>query len=198
MQRQPRTTTRPRRFRRVAARASIVVMALSVSACVRARAEVLPDVPLDVPEAPPRMVEVRDPQESPIIALQEEPPRNTPVIPRAAPPPRVESRPAEPPRPEPVEAPKPVDEATRTPALQTTPMQQESEAERRVRTQLVQATTGLNRINIQALNADARLQFDTARRFVAQAEEALKARNLMFAANLAEKAAALAEQLSTR
>jgi hypothetical protein len=175
----------------------MALMAVSVSACVRARAEALPEVPLSVPEAPPRVVDVRDPQEAPIIPLPEEPTRNTPVIPRPAPAPRVDSRPVEPPRAEP-EAPKPADEAARAPALQTAPAQQESEAERRVRTQLVQATTGLNRINTQALNADARLQFDTARRFVAQAEEALKARNLVFAANLAEKAVALAEQLSAR
>ena len=197
MQRQPRLVSRRRRFRALAVRASIALLALSVSACMRARAEVLPEVPLDVPEAPPRVVDVLDPQEPPIIALPEEPTRNTPVIPRPAPAPRVESRPAEPPRAEP-EPPKPADEAARTPALQTTPTQQETEAERRVRTQLVQATTGLNRINTQALNSDARLQFDTARRFVAQAEEALKARNVVFAANLAEKAVALAEQLSAR
>ena len=196
MQRQPRTIARRRRFYSLAARASIALVALSVSACMRARAEVLPEVPLDVPEPPPRIVEVRDPQEPAIMALPEEPARNTPVIPRLTPPPRTESRPAEP-RPEP-EPPKPAEEATRIPALQTTPTQQETEAERRVRTQLSQATTDLNRINTQALNADARMQFDTARRFVAQAEEALRERNLVFAANLAEKAVALAGQLSTR
>jgi type IV secretory pathway VirB10-like protein len=186
-----------RRFRGATALVSTALLALSMSACMRARAQALPEVPLDVPEAPPRMVDVRDPAETPIMALPEEPPRNTPVIPRPTPPvPRTESRPAEP-RPEP-EPPLPPDEASRTPALQTTPALQEGEAERRVRAQLSQATTALNRINTQALNADARLQFDTARRFVAQAEEALRSRNLVFAANLAEKAMALAEQLSTR
>jgi hypothetical protein len=197
MQRHPRTVTGRRRFRSFIAAAAIALIVASMSACTRARAEALPEVPLAVPEAPPRVVDVRDPEAPAIMALPEEPARNTPVIPRPAPPPRVESRPAEPARAEPEPA-KPADEAARTPALQTAPAQQESEAERRVRTQLVQATTGLNRINTQALNADARLQFDTARRFVAQAEEALKARNLVFAENLAEKALALAEQLSTR
>jgi hypothetical protein len=193
----PIIVTRRRRFRGATARASMVLLALSMSACMRARAQALPEVPLDVPEAPPRMVDVRDPAETPIMALPEEPPRNTPVIPRPTPPaPRTETRPAEP-RPEP-EPPRPADEASRTPALQTTPTLQEGEAERRVRTQLSQATNGLNRINTQALDADARVQFDTARRFVAQAEEAIRARNLVFAANLAEKAMALAAQLSTR
>ena len=65
-----------------------------------------------------------------------------------------------------------------------------------MRAQLAQATGELNRINVQSLNADARQQFDTARRFVTQAEDALRSRNLVFAANLADKAVALAVQLS--
>lgn len=184
-------------------RASLVVIALAAvgaSGCTKARAQALPDVPLDVPSAPPRMVEIRDPEQPPIIPLQpDSPPQNTPVRPRPTPTPRTDNRPAEA-RPEAPDPPRQADEAGRTPTptLQTTPTQQDSEAERRVRAQLSQATTDLNRINIQALNSDARLQFDTARRFVTQAEDAIRARNLVFAANLAEKAAALASQLSGR
>ena len=45
--------------------------------------------------------------------------------------------------------------------------QREVEVERRVRTQLTHASTDLNRIDYQALNTDARTQYDTAKRFVA-------------------------------
>ena len=41
-------------------------------------------------------------------------------------------------------------------------------------------------------------QYDTAKRFAVQAEESLQARNLVFASNLADKAAALAAQLLGR
>jgi len=61
---------------------------------------------------------------------------------------------------------------------------------------LTRATTDLNRIDYRALNADARTQYDTAKRFVTQAQEALRAKNLVFARNLADKAAALAVQLA--
>jgi hypothetical protein len=70
--------------------------------------------------------------------------------------------------------------------------------ERRVRILIAQAYNDLNRVNYQALNADARNQYDTAKRFATQAEDALRARNLVFASNLADKAAALAAQLPGR
>jgi hypothetical protein len=41
---------------------------------------------------------------------------------------------------------------------------------------LTRATTDLNRIDYRALNADARTQYDTAKRFVTQAQEALRAK----------------------
>ena len=46
-----------------------------------------------------------------------------------------------------------------------------------------------------SLNADGRAQFETARRFLQQAEEALKARNIVFAGKLADKAATMAAVL---
>ena len=165
--------------------------------CLRGQAKTLPEVPLEVPAPPPRSVEVREPEEPPIVSLPEEPVRSTPTLPRRPTPPRADSRPEA--RPE-VPEPRPADDAARTPppTLQTTPAQQAGEAEQRIRLLLTQANADLNRIDMQALNADARQQFDTARRFVAQAEEALRTRNLVFATNLADKAAALAGQLAGR
>jgi hypothetical protein len=82
--------------------------------------------------------------------------------------------------------------------LQTTPTQREEEQERKILTQLGQAKADLGRINYQNLSSDGRTQYDMARRFVSQAEDALKAKNLVFATTMAEKAATLATQLAGR
>lgn len=155
--------------------------------------------PLDMPPPPPRVVEVRDPEVPPPVSLPEEPPRNTPPRSRPAGTATDAPRPAEPSRTEPpADVARPADESRPPSVLQTTPAQQEAEVERKIRNLLTQAVTDLNRINYRALNSDARSQYDLARRFVSQAEEALRAKNLLFAANLADKAAALATQLAGR
>jgi hypothetical protein len=108
----------------------------------------------------------------------------------------------EPPKVEPppvVEPPKPAEEPPKPPAnLQTTPAQAEGEVERTIRASLTRANADLNRIDYRVLNADARTQYDTAKRFIRQADDALKTKNLVFAKNLADKAAALAAQLGGR
>jgi hypothetical protein len=48
------------------------------------------------------------------------------------------------------------------------------------------------------LNADARAQYDQSKRFMEQAQQALRDRNFVFAATLADKAATLAAGLSGR
>jgi hypothetical protein len=70
--------------------------------------------------------------------------------------------------------------------------------ERGIRASLTRATADLNRIDYRVLNADARTQYDTAKRFVRQANEAMRSKNLLFAKSLADKAAALAAQLAGR
>ena len=57
------------------------------------------------------------------------------------------------------------------------------------------ATRNLQRVNYASLNADGRAQYDTARRFMHQADEALKTSNLVFAGKLADKAATMAAVL---
>ena len=75
-------------------------------------------------------------------------------------------------------------------ALQLTPSD--------VSTALQRANADLNRVDYRALNADARTQYDTAKRFVRQADDAIRTKNLVFAKNLAEKAATIAAQLAGR
>jgi hypothetical protein len=67
-----------------------------------------------------------------------------------------------------------------------------------VRDVLGRASSTLQRIDRSRLSADARAQFETAQRFIDQSKDALEARNFMFAAYLADKAATLATGLSGR
>jgi len=189
---------RPRPFLKLAA---VVLASLSLASCAHATANAVVELPpLDMPEPPPRVVEVIEPEPLPVAALPEEPRTN--VRSRPAQPARQDSPRQEPPKTEAVvaETPKPAEDAPKTPptTLQTTPTQREGEVERRIRILIAQARNDLNRVNYQALNTDARNQYEMAKRFATQAEEAARTRNLMFATNLADKAAGLAAQLLGR
>jgi len=189
--------------------ARIALVALVASpACARTQAKVTPDAPLEVPPAPPRDVEVSDSEPPPPATLVPEPARNAPARPRpTTTQPRAEPpRPAEAPKPEPPPptepAPKPVEEpkppAPPPSTLQTTPPTAEGEVERGIRASLTRANNDLSRVDYRALNNDARTQYDTAKRFVQQADRALHEKNLVFAKSVADKAAALAAQLAGR
>ncbi len=179
----------------------LVVCASITSGCfgLRARAVTMP-TPLDMPEPPPRVVEVHEPEAPPPIPLPEEPVRNTPTRPRPTPPAAENPRPPQPAPPEaPADTTKPEELTPRPPTtLQTTPTQREEEVERQIRGLLSRAMADLGRINYQNLSSDGRTQYDLAKRFVSQAEEALKAKNLVFANTMADKAATLAMQLAGR
>jgi uncharacterized protein (DUF885 family) len=82
--------------------------------------------------------------------------------------------------------------------LQTTPPTAEGEVERLIRASIAKANADLNRVDYRALNNDARNQYDTAKRFIRQADDAMRAKNLVFAKSVADKAAALAAQLAGR
>jgi hypothetical protein len=97
------------------------------------------------------------------------------------------SRPAAPPTP-PAEPP-----VVTTPPLLTTAYT--AEFENRVREQLMRAQADLGQVNRQNLGADARAQYDSALGFIRQAEEALKVKNLIYAGQLADKAATMAALL---
>ena len=180
------------------------ILVFLLSGCTRVQARVTPEAPpLDVPAAPARVIETAD-VEAPAPVPMPDPARRPPVLrPESAPTGRA-ARPeprSEAPRPEATaEVLKAVEEAPRAPAttLQTTPTGTEGDIERVIRGTLNRASGDLNRVDYRALNADARMQYDTAKRFVQQAEEAVRAKNLVFAKNLADKAATLAAQLAGR
>jgi hypothetical protein len=178
---------------------------LLFSDCARAKANVTPDAPLDVPAPPPRDVETTESESPQPGPLPQEPARNTPARPRPTPPrepPKTEAPRPEPPRPEtpPAEPPKPIEEPLNPPSttLQTTSPTAEGELERGVRAAIQKATGDLSRIDYRALNEDARTQYDTAKRFIRQAEDAIRAKNLVFAKSVADKAVVLAAQLGGR
>lgn len=190
--------------RRQMAAMSVLACVLLAAGCANKPVKAVAEVPpLDMPAPPPRIVEVAEPQQPPVVALPDEP-RTTIRTRPAQPAQRTDTaKPAEPPKTDVIaaETPKPaVDEPPKTPptTLQTTPTQREAQVERRVNSLIAQAMNDLNRVNYQALTPDARNQYDTAKRFATQAQEALRLRNLVFANNLADKAAALAAQLLGR
>jgi outer membrane biosynthesis protein TonB len=188
----------------------VVLVALVATGCTRAHAKTMPQLPdaaLDVPPAPERDIEPAEVEAPP----PPQPPAPAPESPRTQPPrprpaPAREQPRTEPPKPEPAptppaEAPKPAEEPPRgspTSTLQTTPATVEGELERSVRATLAHATNELNRIDYRVLNADAKIQYDTAKRFIRQAEDAVKTKNLVFAKSLADKAATIADQLAGR
>ena len=180
-----------------------VLIAPWAAGCTHAQAKTTPDMPgLQMPAPPPRDVEPAGVEPPPPVGLAAEPSRNAPGRPRPASPPRPEAqKPEQPPKPEPASAEpaKPADESVKAPTtLQTTPATAEGEVERGIRALLQRATSDLSHVDYRALNADARTQYDTAKRFVSQADDAIRTKNLVFAKNLAEKAATIAAQLAGR
>lgn len=158
---------------------------------------------LAVPVIPQRVFAPlpEEPVEEPQVAEPEEP-RPAPVRParpRPRPERQPETRPADPAKVEPATSePTQATPATPTPPLRTPQIADDSETGRRVRATIGRATAELTKVSTATMSGDARMQYDTARRFVDQAKGALDARNYMFAAYLADKAEALAKGLAGR
>jgi hypothetical protein len=167
---------------------ALAVLAGGCAAKVRAEAPEPPMPTLEAPPVPPRIIAV---YQDPVTAA---PPTEVTL----EGPPAPERPPARPPRaeapdPPPAVAPPPPPPSpplTLTPAPGT-----EAQTEASIRTLLSRAMQDLARVNASTLSIDGRTQYDTSRRFLQQAEEALRARNLVFAGKLADKAAAMAAVL---
>ena len=69
------------------------------------------------------------------------------------------------------------------------------EAVRRIRGMLERATRDLGRVNYGTLKGEIRAQYESVKRFIEQAEEALRSKNLDIASFLADKAQTLAHEL---
>jgi hypothetical protein len=180
---------------RQAPRFALLLMAVTLSACaakaqVRAEAE----MPLlDPPPPPPR-----------VVAIYAPPPEPLPITPAAvesATPVRPPARPVRPEqKPEAIAvSPEPVEANVRPPSgpsLTMTPSPgSEAQTVTAIRDLLGRAARDLSRVNAASLNGDRRTQYDQASRFIQQAEDALKSRNIVFAGKLADKAATMAAVL---
>lgn len=173
---------------------SLVLLTATLTACAaKAQVRTEAEVPLlDPPPPPPRVVAVYEPAPEPLpITPAVEP--ATPVRPPARAP-RPEQKPeAAVAAPEPVEA---VARPQSGPSLTMTPTPgSESQTVAAIRDLLGRASRDLSRVNAASLNGDGRAQYDQARRFIEQAEDALKSRNVVFAGKLADKAATMAAVL---
>ncbi len=168
---------------------------LAVFACAHPQARTQPERPLlAVPEPPVRTIAPPPPEEPPPAASpQPDPSAQKPARPRPAQP--KQEPPAPPQAPPVTQSPTaPVTPST----LQTTPPANQAEMIKNIRELLARAHRDLKGVVYNSLNADGKAQFDTARRFADQAEQALKDMNLVFALTLADKAATLARSLAGR
>jgi hypothetical protein len=151
------------------------------------------------PAPPPRVVETYQ-EEAPVVAEAPptEPPGSPPATrntakPAATPPAKVETPPKpEPPRTEPEKPPV----VSPPPALTLKPTPGSvSTTEGSIRHLISNAARDLARVDYGSLNQDGKAQYDTAKRFMQQADDALRSGNLVFAGKLADKAATMAAVL---
>ena len=168
---------------------SLVMLTATLGACAaKAQARTEVELPLlEPPPPPPRVVAAYvEPEPLPVAPSVE---AVAPAKPPARPA-RAEQR------PEPIPPQEPVGAAARpstAPSLTLIPTPgAESQTVSAIRDLMGRAAKDLSRVNTNALNADGRSQFETARRFLEQAEEALKIPNIVFAGRLADKAATMA------
>jgi hypothetical protein len=182
----------------------IVVASLGagVGGCIKAQAKTAPDgPPLEMPAPPPRVIA---PADEPIVAAPAEPtePAPAPTSTTRKPPRRAQpsaestqkpvetAPPAELPLPQ--AAPEPTN-PTPAPTLRAP-----GTAEKPVRDRLTEAQRDLARVDYAKLSPDGRNQYEQSKRFVQQAEQALKDQNFVFAQTLADKAANIAAELLGR
>jgi hypothetical protein len=181
------------------ARAALVALAVAATGCASLHAGSDPaGPPLATPLPPPHTIPAVENDAAP------------PVPPAASGPTPVVVRPARrvpAPKPDktsdkasdkteaapPAAVPAPPQANAPLPPLQTTA--NVTEVEKNIRARIARATRDLDRTDYRALSTERRTEYDTAKRFIEQAEDALKVKNLVFAGQLADKAATLAAAL---
>ena len=187
------SAVKPQTLRLVLFAFCILPITLLGGACAKARAESAPEgPPLQIPLPPEHVLVPVDPPEETASVPEPEPPSP----PAAAAPRTPAARPAAPAKPQPtppvaVAPPAPTSE----PRELTAPAPASGANERSVRDVLTRATRDLSKVDYMRLSTDSRAQYEQSKRFSEQAEQALKERNLIFAATLADKAATLAAEL---
>ncbi len=172
----------------------VVTLAAAITACAKARAQTEPAIPvLTPPPPPPRIVETY--ADEPLPTVEPSPVDTALATPPIRPPARPPAPRPEPPKTEPART-EPERPTPAPPALTLKPAPgAEAKTEASIRMLMGRALRDLQRVNYAALDADGRAQYDTARRFMQQADDALRGGNLAFAGKLADKAATMAAVL---
>jgi outer membrane biosynthesis protein TonB len=173
----------------------VVTLASAGAGCAQkthAQTRAEPPATLDVPQPPPRVVVPPQP-EAPEVVEETQPP--SPARPRPArPAQRPEAKP-DPARQDAASEPAPVLEPPPTP--ETKPAHPADAAGvAAVRQQMSRASQNLGHVNYAGLSNDMKAQYDTANRFLALADQALKEGNLLFASTLVDKAGAIASLIT--
>jgi hypothetical protein len=173
-------------------------------ACASARAQTPPvdHPPMAVPPVPPRTIEPIPPSEPVPLEPVAEMPTTPANPPRPRPPqrdpartdPKVEIKPETPPDPATAQPPA----AQPVPPLRPQGSADGPEMARQVRETIDRAKKMLDSIDAGTLSAERKLNYDTARDFIKQAEEAITQEKLVFAKSLAERAEGVAKQLGGR
>jgi hypothetical protein len=193
-----------RRVRRASRRLAVSAFLLAASsACATTLREPVVERPaLEVPPPPPRVIAplpVPDlPQQEPPVEDPAEIKPPAPVKPKPQPQaPKPEAKPDTPvdPLPPPVTAP-PV--APPQPTLTTPPQGDATAIARQIRDSIVRTRGSLEKVNYGPLSNERKKAYDDAKLFATQADDALKANNLVFAKELADKAERLAKELQGR
>ena len=165
---------------------AVLVAGLGAAACASAPARSSAAVPLEIPDPPPRAAIA--PVPLPDVAQAERP---VPRSPTAAAQDNPEAPPVRPAPPVPAVA-----NPSAAPAgLRSAGPGAPSISVAHVREILSRASQKLDALNRGQLNAGRQVDYDNARRFLAQAEAAVKSNNLMLAQSSAEKAETLADGL---
>jgi hypothetical protein len=178
----------------------IAFAALSLTGCANKVVQAVEDHPaLAVPPVPPRAIEPAPLPEAPPAEPVVEPP----------PPPATTTKPArsrpatEKPATPPVEPPVDTSAAAAPPSpppvppLRTATTPSGPEAQKQVRDILERAATILAKVDYQKLSDDRRANYNSAKNYMQQADEALKKEDVTLARSFADRAENIAKQLES-
>lgn len=162
------------------------------------------DVPaLNMPAPPPRVIQPSpEPPPEPVNDLPAvapmPPPTPSPRASRPAPRPPAEKPVEKPPEPVAEPPPPPVAQPPVAPPAQLRTPQDTTNATRAVQATIDRAKNMLAGINKDSLSDERKKAFEDAKRFIVEAEAAIKQGNLVFAQGVATKAETLARELAGR
>jgi hypothetical protein len=173
--------------------AILLALAVVASGCMTTRAQTPVERPaLDVPPAPPRIIEPAPPPLTEIAEVPELPPEEPvtapPIKPRPAPPAVARDTQKPDVKPDTPPADTVVAQAPAVPLLRTPATADTVAAQRQINETLIRAQKALYSVDFDRLTPARQKWYNEAKDFITEAETHLKASNLEAAKELAEKA----------